>query len=206
MGHGLFLKWLQVEFGIPERTAYSCINAARARAEVATIANVSEEVIEAVAAPSMTEMQRKDIIQRMKAGEPFTKEKIRAEVRANKSRSARATRVSLPPQTAPSTQSGSAAGAGPDMPTPAALERAIPVLENLPLVNNDGAALAPVAEQVGPNPDLADRAYRAIDLMMMKLGTSATELCLELCKGLHFADLQAAYERYIEKLHQMKKV
>jgi hypothetical protein len=202
LGHGRFLKWLQVEFGFPERTAYSYINAARARAEVATIANLSAEVIEAVAAPSITETHRREIIERLKAGEPFTKEKIRAEVRArgNKPRFARATRVSLPPQTAPGTKRGSAASTDLDMPTPVAPERDIAVQENDSPVNNDREPLASVAEPVAPEPDLRARADSAMDLMMMHLGTPATKRFLKLSKGFQFADLQAAYERYMDKL------
>lgn len=80
LGHGHFLKWIDAEFGMSERTSRSFVHAAEAfgSSKSAIIADLPPTILYALAAPSTSEDLRTEVIGRVAKGEQVTVADIRA--------------------------------------------------------------------------------------------------------------------------------
>lgn len=78
LGHGVFLKWIDAELGISDRTARNLMRVAETFADKAeTISDFAPSVLYALASPSTPETVRELVAERATAGEPVTIDDIR---------------------------------------------------------------------------------------------------------------------------------
>jgi Protein of unknown function (DUF3102) len=83
-GHGLFLKWLDAEFGWSDRTARRYMQAATVFGDEANwtrVSNLEVTAIHLLAAPSTPEQVREEVLARCDAGEKVPIEEIKDIVR-----------------------------------------------------------------------------------------------------------------------------
>jgi hypothetical protein len=83
---GLWVKWLEVEFGWSERTAYNLINVAEALATVANDVEIKELPIDVSALYALSNRDvpqkvRDDVIERARSGERITRKKAMVAVK-----------------------------------------------------------------------------------------------------------------------------
>jgi hypothetical protein len=81
IGHGNFLKWIDSEFQMNERTARNFMNVAKELGEELTagnLSNISAKCLYLLAAPSTSQEVREDVIERAKSGEPVTVNQVEA--------------------------------------------------------------------------------------------------------------------------------
>ena len=79
VGHGGFIRWIEAEFGMAERTARNFISVAeRFGAKSATVADLSPTVLYALAAPSTPDAVVEEVMDRAAAGEPITRDDVKA--------------------------------------------------------------------------------------------------------------------------------
>jgi hypothetical protein len=78
LGHGNFLKWIDTEFGMSERTAQNFMNVSITFGETANFAVLPKSVLYALSAPSMPPEVRDQTIAEAEAGNTVTVETVEA--------------------------------------------------------------------------------------------------------------------------------
>lgn len=76
LGHGHFLKWIDAEFGMSERTARNFMGVAE-KFKSATVTDFSPSVLYALAAPSTPDEVREEVTRRAGAGEKVTADEVK---------------------------------------------------------------------------------------------------------------------------------
>jgi Protein of unknown function (DUF3102) len=83
LSHGAFLKWVEIEVGIPARTAQAYMQVAQwASHKSATVALLPPSVLYLLSAPRTPEFYKNDILRRVEAGERIALPAIREELKA----------------------------------------------------------------------------------------------------------------------------
>lgn len=98
LDHGLFMKWVAVEFPMGHRTATNYMNAAeRFGDKVAIVSNLPPATVYQLAAPATPEPVREAVVKRLQAGERLAPEAIRQEVATAREEAKEARRLEAMP-------------------------------------------------------------------------------------------------------------
>ncbi|MBY0299839.1 MAG: DUF3102 domain-containing protein [Methylobacterium sp.] len=90
LDHGVFHRWIEAELGLSPRTAQNFMQAATAFAdERETVSRLPPATIYALASPSTPEPIRREVVQRLKAGERVEPEAIKQQIATAKTEARR---------------------------------------------------------------------------------------------------------------------
>lgn len=79
IGHGNFLRWIEVEFGMTDRTARNFMSACeRFGSKTEMVSDLTVGVLYALAAPSTDDAVVEEVIERAEAGEKITPDDVKA--------------------------------------------------------------------------------------------------------------------------------
>lgn len=153
--HGEFLKWIDAEFGMSQRSAYNFIQVSETFGKFATVANLTfhQSALYALASPSVSDETRQVAVELAEEGEVITKSAARDLIEAAKPKPA--PKAPAPKPTAPA----------PDAPAPYDDDlgtMSIPddVVSPWEGISEDMASAAPVSE-VAPPPEDAQATKEA---------------------------------------------